>query len=226
MAAQWSFEALEDYLEQAAGTAADDPRERKRRQIVQAATELFVRQGYRKTTMSEVAAQAGVAKATIYLYAHTKADLMLQAIVEEKRHYLQVLRPVLESQAPPRQRLKSWLRAALVVSTQMPLVSRLIGGDREILAMLQDVDVEIQDRAARVQLEVVTEMLDLAAGTHRWTGSELRDRARVLIGLLYSSGRFSDDWVRGWLTTERFAELLAEIVVDGVCSQPVPADGA
>jgi len=221
---RWSYEELQSYLEQASGVGdPSDPKEKKRRQIVRSATDLFVRQGYRKTSMTEVADQAGVAKGTIYLYAKTKADLMLQAIAEEKRRYLEVLRPILASQAPPRERLKEWLRAALVINTQMPLVSRLIGGDREILAVLEDVDLEVQDRAIAVQLDFATEMLDLAARPHRWTESELRDRARVLIGLLYSSGHFSEEWVRGWLSNERFAELLADMVVEGVRSPLPPA---
>jgi len=52
------YEELARYLDEAVGRGdPDDPRERKRLQIVRAATELFVRQGYRKTSMAEVADQ-------------------------------------------------------------------------------------------------------------------------------------------------------------------------
>jgi AcrR family transcriptional regulator len=217
MMAGTSYQELARYLDEAVGRGdPDDPKERKRLQIVRAATELFVRQGYRKTSMAEVADQAGVAKGTLYLYARTKADLMGQAIAEEKRRYLEVLRPILEEERPPKERLRTWLRTVLVLNTEMPLVSRLIGGDREILAVLEEVDQQVQDRSVAMQQEFVTEMLDRAARPHRWTASELRDRSRVLIGLLYSSGHFAEPWVRGWLSCERFAEILADLIVDGI----------
>ena len=39
--------------------------------------ELFERLGYRRTSVDEVARQAGVAKGTVYLYFKTKADLLV-----------------------------------------------------------------------------------------------------------------------------------------------------
>jgi len=214
---RWSYEELVRYLDHTAGNVdPKDPKERKRLQIVRAATDLFVKQGYRKTSMSEVAEHAGVAKGTVYLYAKTKADLLLQAIAEEKRRYVVVLKPILRGDYAPRERLKLWLRTTLVLNTEMPLVSRLITGDREILSVLEEVEAEVQRKAVDIQLDFVAEMLDTAARPHRWTASELRDRARVLLGLLYSSGHFAEEWVRGWLSCERFAELLTDMIVDGV----------
>ena len=42
--------------------------------IVAAATELFVQRGYRGTTMSDVAQQAGASDRTVYVRFATKAD--------------------------------------------------------------------------------------------------------------------------------------------------------
>ena len=57
-----NYEEMRQMLESYSATGdPEDPRERKRLRIIQAATELFIRQGYRKTSMDEVARQAGVA---------------------------------------------------------------------------------------------------------------------------------------------------------------------
>lgn len=48
--------------------------------IVAAATTLFVERGYRSTTMSDVAALAGVADRTVYVRFATKADVLKRAI--------------------------------------------------------------------------------------------------------------------------------------------------
>ena len=50
-------------------------------QIVEAATRIFIRQGYRATSIDEIAAAAGVAPGTVYLYARNKEalfDLVMQ----------------------------------------------------------------------------------------------------------------------------------------------------
>lgn len=54
-----------------------DPDASKRAEILQAAHSLFIRYGFKKTTMDDLAAQAGIGKATIYYYFRSKKDLLL-----------------------------------------------------------------------------------------------------------------------------------------------------
>jgi TetR/AcrR family transcriptional repressor of mexJK operon len=54
---------------------------RKRRDIIEAATALFLRNGYQGTSMDEIAAQAGVSKQTVYKNFADKEELF-RAIVE------------------------------------------------------------------------------------------------------------------------------------------------
>jgi AcrR family transcriptional regulator len=214
---KWDYSKLTEALEAfSAGFDPDTPRERRRQKIIQAATELFTKQGFRKTSIGEVARRAGVAKGTIYLYVKTKADLLIQAIVEEKRRYITRLRPLYEEPLSPRQRLKRYLEMALCISAEMPLVSRLMGGDREILLVLEEMDPEERGRTLAMQHDFFIEMVDLAARPHRWTATELEDRARVLLGLMYAAGAFADARLRGGLSLERFAEILAGVIVEGV----------
>lgn len=53
------------------------PTEQRRAEILAAALGLFGTKGFNETTMEEVAAAAGVAKGTIYLYFESKAHLLL-----------------------------------------------------------------------------------------------------------------------------------------------------
>lgn len=195
---------------------ASDARERRRRQILEAAKELFIRQGYRKTSIDEVAALAGVAKGTIYVYAKNKADLLVQVIVEEKRRYLVKLKPMLDREQAPRDRLRWWIKTALVVHTEMPLVARLLSGDREIASLFQEMDPDLRERTVTMQRAMIVGLLEEAARPHRWTPSELEDRAKVLIGLMYASGVFADPHVRGGMSLERFAEVLTATLLEGL----------
>lgn len=57
--------------------------EQKRRQIHEAAAQLFLRQGFEATTMDAIAREAGVSKATVYAHAKNKQELFA-AIVRGK----------------------------------------------------------------------------------------------------------------------------------------------
>lgn len=67
--------------------------EERRRDILDAALGLFAEHGYRDTTVDQIAARAGVAKGTVYLYFEAKEDLLLAL----KRRYLEGLTEVLKA---------------------------------------------------------------------------------------------------------------------------------
>lgn len=70
---------------------ADQPESDERRlreeRILDAATALLVRFGYRKTTVDDVAREAGVGKGTIYLHWKDKNELFRAAIWREQERY-------------------------------------------------------------------------------------------------------------------------------------------
>jgi TetR/AcrR family transcriptional repressor of mexJK operon len=66
-----------------AGATADTGRSERRRQaIIQAATEVFLRNGYLGATTDEVAARAGVSKQTLYKHFADKQRLFAEIIME------------------------------------------------------------------------------------------------------------------------------------------------
>lgn len=62
---------------------SDDFKAGRREAILEAAMRLFIAQGYDRTTMREIAAEAGVSTGAIYVYFETKAA-MLQSICAEE----------------------------------------------------------------------------------------------------------------------------------------------
>lgn len=213
----WSFAEMKQVLESFVppGDPAD-PKERRRRQIVEAARQLFIQHGYRKTSIDDVARRARVAKGTVYVYFKNKADLLVQVIVDEKRQLLERLRPVIDQEQSPRERLRWWLRTALTVHEQLPLIGRLMRGDQEVLTLFEEMDPEIRERTVALHQMMIGGLLEQAAHPHRWTPSELEDRVKVLVGLMYASGAFADERVRGGLSVDRFAEVLTETLLGGL----------
>lgn len=195
----------------------DDPKALKRTRILKAATELFIHHGYRKTSISEVAARAGMAKGTVYLYFANKPELLVYAIAEEKKRYVDRLRPILSTERPPQERLKAWLKMVFVTGSEMPLTSKVLAGDRDLLNALYDyMDAHQEQNIETLQEEFIVHLVSEALGPHCLTDTELRDRAKVLWGVIYFSLAIADPRVRRGLSLERFADLFATMIVDGI----------
>lgn len=215
--AKWDYENVRQTLEEFTGDSdPSDPRVRKRLRIVQAATELFIQHGYRKTSVEDVARRAGVAKGTVYLYFRHKAELLMHAIAEEKKVIVIRMQPILDPGVPPREKLRRWIASAFVLVMEMPLTSRLMSGDRELLAAMDELPEEMGQQFGHMQVDFMAEMVDAASHPHTWSKMEIEDRARVLIGLMYTTAMFEDERIRQGLSLERFGAVLADMIIDGL----------
>ncbi len=79
----------------------DDKRER----ILRAAWRRIRQYGYAKTTVAEIAADAGIAKGTAYLYFRSKSDIMLALVEETNRRILEDLVAISRQERPVIERL-------------------------------------------------------------------------------------------------------------------------
>ncbi len=67
--------------------ANNHPNPEREARILDAATQLIVRYGYDKTTVSDVAREAGVSKGAIYLHYNSKEDVFVAAMEREMQRY-------------------------------------------------------------------------------------------------------------------------------------------
>ena len=137
---------------------ADDPRERTRLRIIAAATSAFVRYGYRRASIDEIAKSAGVGKGTIYLYYDSKRELFLAAIAEEKA----TLSPELAklAQLPPEARLEHVLRISFRFALTAPLAASLLRREHAVAELFDDVGPDLWTRQAEVSRTFFADMFD------------------------------------------------------------------
>jgi TetR/AcrR family fatty acid metabolism transcriptional regulator len=99
----------------------------KRRRILQAAVKVFARKGYFAARVSDIAARAGVADGTIYLYFRGKEDILVSLFDELMSEHVSRAREEMEAveDAPSRLRLlaEHHLRA--------------LGADRDLAVVFQ-----------------------------------------------------------------------------------------
>ena len=62
--------------------ATQDSIQSKRQAIIEAALDIFAKQGYEETTIAQIAAAAGVAVGTVYLYFHNKREIYTQSSID------------------------------------------------------------------------------------------------------------------------------------------------
>jgi AcrR family transcriptional regulator len=105
----------------------------KKENIVCAATQLFARLGFKKTSVDQIAKDAGVAKGTVYLAADTKEDLFYQAVHREVRAYVAEMSKLIDPRRPADQLLIEVTLASLRYLDERPLVRGLIFGHHQLL---------------------------------------------------------------------------------------------
>lgn len=193
----------------------EDPKEIRRLEFVDAATDLFLKFGYRKTSMGDVASRAGVAKGTLYLYFQSKAELLLRALSEEKRRYSDRLAPIEDKSLTPAQRLRHFIMTLLTIGREMPLISRLIAGDKELFVALKEMPEELMEKRRNAGNELIASLLRDGVEVHGWKEEDVNERANVICGLTYFSSLLDDAHVLGGLERERFAQVMTDIIVSG-----------
>ncbi|MEO8597710.1 MAG: helix-turn-helix domain-containing protein [Candidatus Solibacter sp.] len=84
--------------------------EQRRCSLLQAARAVFARQGYANTGVDDIAAQAGIAKGTIYLYFPSKEAIYLAAVLEDARLLAADSRAAMASAGAWQEKLGAYIR--------------------------------------------------------------------------------------------------------------------
>jgi AcrR family transcriptional regulator len=98
----------------------------KTQRILDAATSRFARFGFKKTSIDEIAKDAGVGKGTVYLVAQSKEDLFYQAVHRELRGWVAEVSPVVDPRVPADQLLLTVTATAWAYLANRPLVRDLM----------------------------------------------------------------------------------------------------
>jgi AcrR family transcriptional regulator len=122
---------------QNASSRAQDSSKRQERahRILDAATALILRWGYNKTTIDDIARQAGVGKGTVYLHWNTReelfATLMKRERVELNREFSTRI-----TADPAGWSLRSMLKYSALALMQRSLLKAVLLGDMDVLGKL------------------------------------------------------------------------------------------
>ena len=155
----------------------------RREQIVSAACEVISEMGFKSLRIADVAKRAGVSTGIIHYYFASKTDLMRAAFEWNFAQSLERRRPVLDSDADPRERLQAFVDSYLPTSDRV-VRSWHVWAELWIEALhdpdLQDLNEQVYGEWRRVMAGIIRDGQD--AGVFREDDAVLT--ANALIGMI------------------------------------------
>ncbi|HEY1014018.1 MAG TPA: helix-turn-helix domain-containing protein [Herpetosiphonaceae bacterium] len=110
---------------------ADPERQGREQRILDAAAALMVRWGYRKTTIDDVAREAGVGKGTIYLHWKDKQQLFQAAILHQQRLATEDVQRRIAAD-PAGGLFHRWVSHSIAAALDYPLLAAMLQGRSDI----------------------------------------------------------------------------------------------
>ncbi len=189
------------------------PKQERRRQLLDAALEVFVAQGYHAAAMDDIAERAGVSKPVLYQHFPGKLELYLALLDQSVDELVATVRAALASTGDNKQRVEATFTAYF----------EYVAGSGQAFRLIFESDLSneaaVRDRLERGQREcaqMISHMVKHGAGLDD-------DEARLLsvgmVGLAQVTARY-------WLTTsdhiprEAAEQLVARLAWRGISGWP------
>lgn len=111
----------------------DEEADEKRRLILDKARERFLKDGFNKAAMGQIAKQAQISTATLYLHFPSKADLFHYVILDTSEDFVGVMRAIRIDSGPAHERVRIFTHgyAHFLADPFVRAVLRLIAAERD-----------------------------------------------------------------------------------------------
>jgi AcrR family transcriptional regulator len=150
-----------------------------REAILDATDRLLGRLGYQKTTIDDLAREAGVARRTVYLHFPTKEEIFLSSIDRVVDRLLARLRELATSEGAPPERLRRMLLERVLY--RFDSVSAYHGSLDELLSVLRPAYLRRRERYFRAEAEIFAGVLAEGVRAGELEATDLPRTARALV---------------------------------------------
>ncbi len=184
--------------------------------ILAAARQRFVRFGPRKTTMDEVAREAGCSRTTLYSHFRNMEDLYGSLLVQDAEDFIREAESVLEAAGSARKKIRRIVEVTRTTYARNPVLRLALSGDAEMCL------VSVAHAFTREQERRITDLLSrvLAEGVADGSLREI-DPARVAY-LMFHLGSFLVERETSSIGDYPFDDIVS--VMDDVFGQGIAKD--
>ena len=190
-------------------------------QLRSVAARLFAKNGYKSTSVRDIAGELGVKAGSLYHHIDAKEDLLFDSIDQALDRLLNAVEIVVEKDVSPTQKFREALTAHLVVGCAT--VDEMILTVRESGNLAPPRAALIREKRRRYEglfqslLKEGLEASELRCSDVRLVSYAVLGMCNWLCQLYSPSGR---------LSPAQMAEICAEMVIDGLSTEPIAAESA
>lgn len=189
------------------------PRSERRQQLLLAAQEVFVTNGYHAAAMDDIATRAGVSKPVLYQHFPSKLELYLALLDASATDLLATIRDALATTADNQERVSGTVRA------YFDYIADDAGAFRLVFESDLTTEPAVRDRVDQLNLACATALSQVIAED---TGLESESSLLLAAGLTGAAQVAARWWLsqEGTLPRERAEELMAALLWRGISSFP------
>lgn len=179
----------------AVGTASNRmPRSVRRRQLLAAAQDVFVANGYHAASMDDIAMRAGVSKPVLYQHFPSKLELYLALLDTHTEELVRRLQTAISSTTDNKERVHN------AISTYFDFVDRDEPGDKGAFRLVFETDLRnepaVRERVERTGRRCMESVADTIAADTGLPRAEAELLSVALTGISEMAARY-------WLATDR-----------------------
>lgn len=197
----------------------DRERQAKRREILQAARQVFAERGLHAATLDEIARRSEFAKGTLYCYFKNKDDLFLSMLIEEITGLCRDLKKVAALEIPPPKRLEEMVRTMLrLFEDNVDLMKLMVRERPGLIAESRHGRVEKRLRPLFQELvEIVAGMVEEGVRQGFFRKVDIKRTAIVFFNLVHGSA-MNSLWNRQRIAEEQEVSYLTDVLLHGIQS--------
>jgi AcrR family transcriptional regulator len=199
---------------QTAGRPTRLPRSARRKQLLAAAQQIFVAQGYHAAAMDDIAERAGVSKPVLYQHFPGKLELYLALLDTHCDSIIAKVRAAMLATPDNKERVKGAVRAYFDFVDHESEAFRLV-----FESDLRN-DPSVRERVERVEQGCIAAVTDTVVSD---TGLSTAQAELLASGLVGAAGQSAQFWLaNGRRTPKAEAEsLVAALIWRGIASYPL-----
>jgi len=191
---------------------------KREREIVDAAAEIFHRQGYADTSVQDVADAVGILKGSLYYYIDSKEDLLFRMLVEVHEDAKGIIEEVEALDAPPLGKLHEYVRRHIEYNTRN--LSKIAVYYHDFGLLTADRRKVIVKQRAMYQDFVI----GLIAAAQERGEVDANLDPRLVANAVFGTVNWIYTWYRPGrsATPEQLGELYGELIVNGITGARMP----
>lgn len=187
-------------------------RRTRRDDIIEAAIRVFAAQGYRRTSMRDIAAEAGLSKAGVYHHVRTKEELLVHLYEKNMAETLAADRAVVSSGLSPEDTLRGLLRNRILDLCESQHVHQILAAEvAELPADLMGATIKAREDRVKLLAQVISEGV-------RSGHFDPPVSVNIAVLSMLGSVNFIYQWYnpKGPLSPSELADALADHLIAGI----------